>query len=95
MQPKKAAPSKKASVKKAVKAAEVNIGLGVRVTVEGDDLVIRINGSNDFGLSHSAQLKGRVNGNHVIATTSGNKPVQLPNGKVAILGLNLYSNQIG
>lgn len=55
------------------------IGRGVRVAIEGDEVVVRFNATGDFGLSASGKTR-------IVASTQGN--VALPNG--VTLGLNAY-----
>ena len=56
-----------------------NVGKGITVTTEGDDVVIRFNATGNYGPSKSGKTQ-------VIATTSGN--VTLPNG--VVIGVNAY-----
>lgn len=55
------------------------LGLGVRVTQEGDDIVIRIDATQDHGPSASGKTR-------IVGSTKGN--VTLPNG--VTLGVNAY-----
>ena len=60
------------------------IGKGVNYTVDNNGLLtIEIDTTKDFGLSSSGKST-------IIASSSGNKQIELPNGQVAYLGLNLY-----
>ena len=60
------------------------IGKGVNNTVDSEALIsIEIDTTKDFGLSSSGKST-------IIASSSGNKQIELPNGQVAYLGLNLY-----
>ena len=66
--------------------AEV-LGKGVSYSVDEKGLLsIEIDTTKDFGLSSSGKST-------IIASSSGNKPIELPNGQVAYLGLNLYIKQ--
>ena len=63
--------------------AEV-LGKGVIYSVDEKGLLsIEIDTTKDFGLSSSGKST-------IIASSSGNKQIELPNGQVAYLGLNLY-----
>ena len=63
------------------------IGKGVNYTVDNEGLLsIEIDTTKDFGLSSSGKST-------IIASSSGNKQIELPNGQVAYLGLNLYIKQ--
>jgi hypothetical protein len=60
------------------------IGKGVNYTVDSEGLLsIEIDTTKDFGLSSSGKST-------IIASSSGNKQIELPNGQTAYLGLNLY-----
>ncbi len=61
----------------------VEVGKGVKYDLNEDGiLTIQIDTKQDFGLSASGKST-------IIASSSGNKPVELANG-TAFLGLNLY-----
>ena len=58
-------------------------GRNVRVEVEDNDLVIRIDTTKNLGPSKSGKTQ-------IVATTNGNKAIDLPNGNSIVLGLNCY-----
>lgn len=63
-------------------ADEQVIGLGVRVSQDGNDIVIRIDASKDHGPSASGKTR-------IVASSKGN--VTLANG--VTLGINAYRKQ--
>jgi hypothetical protein len=79
--------AKKAATVKVQKAAVQVLGAGVEASFEGDTLVLRIDTSKNFGKSASGK-------NTILGSTLGNKQIVLPNGKLAAVGVNVYSNQI-
>jgi len=55
----------------------------VNIKVEGSQIIITLDGSREFGRSKSGKTI-------IVASTEGNKVIQLPSGEEVRIGLNVY-----